>query len=266
MEVVPPAYLIFDTESVPDGVLLAKTKYAGQELSADAAIERAQAEAREQSYSGSDFLPVTYHIPVSVCIAKVGADLRMQSLGPIDAPQFRPAEIVRGFWKGVLHYKARLVTFNGRGFDLPLMEFGAFRYGVAIPGYFNGKAGIRYRYGDGHIDVHDFLSNHGAVRLAGGLNLFSKLLGKPGKVEASGDKVYEMFRAGKLQEINDYCCFDVLDTYFVFLRSRVLTGEITLEQEQALVAETKTWLEGRAGQQPFLERYLERWGDWVPWP
>lgn len=261
-----PAYLIFDAESVPDGVLLAKTKYAGLELTAEAAIERAQAEARELSSTGSDFLPVTFHVPVSVCIAKVGSDYRLQSLGPIDAPQYRPAEIVRGFWKGIMHYKARLVTFNGRGFDLPLLELAAFRYGVAVPAYFANKSSLRYRYGDGHVDLMEFLSNHGAVRLAGGLNLFSKLLGKPGKVEASGDKVYEMFRRGELQAINDYCCFDVLDTYFVFLRTRVLTGELTLEQEQTLVTEAKCWLEARVPQQPFLERYLSRWGDWTPWP
>jgi predicted PolB exonuclease-like 3'-5' exonuclease len=266
MDQFPPAYLILDTESVPDGILLSKTKYRGQELSAEEAIARARAEAREASPSGSDFLPVTYQIPISVCIAKVGPDFRLQSLGCIDAPLFRPAETVRGFWKGLVHYKARLVTFNGRGFDLPLLELAAFRYGVSVPSYFAGKSSVRYRYGDGHLDLFDFLSNHGAVRLVGGLNLFSKLLGKPGKVEASGDKVYDMYRAGKLQEINDYCCFDVLDTYFVFLRTRVLTGELTLEQEQALVQETKTWLEQKTDSQPFLRFYLDHWGDWTPWP
>jgi hypothetical protein len=261
-----PAYLIFDTESVPDGVLLAKAKYAGLDLSPETAIERAQAEARQSSPSGSDFLPVTYQVPVSVCIAKVGKDLRLQSLGPIGAPDYRPAQLVHDFWKGVLHYKARLVTFNGRGFDLPLLELGAFRYGVAAPAYFASKSEWRSRFGTGHIDLHEFLSNSGAIRLVGGLNLLSKLLGKPGKVEASGDKVYEMYRNGQIQEINDYCCFDVLDTYFVFLRTRVLLGEITLEQEQALVGETKGWLESRVEAQPYLGRYLERWGDWSPWP
>jgi predicted PolB exonuclease-like 3'-5' exonuclease len=261
-----PAYLILDTESVPDGVLLSRTKYAGQELSPEAAIEKAQAEAREASSSGSDFLPVTFHVPICVCIAKVGADFRLQTLGCLDAPQFRPAEITRGFWKGLQHYKARLVTFNGRCFDLPLMELAAFRYGVSVPSYFANKSSMRYRYGDMHIDLLDFLSNHGAIRLAGGLNLLSKLLGKPGKVEASGDKVYEMYRRGELQAINDYCNFDVLDTYFVFLRTRVMTGELSLDQEQALVGEAKTWLQQRSAEQPFLQRYLDRWGDWAPWP
>ena len=66
-------------------------------------------------------------------------------------------------------------------------------------------------------------------RMNGGLDLLSKLLGKPGKLEIRGDQVYAMFLEGKIQEINDYCAFDTLDTYFVLLRTRVLTGELTLE-------------------------------------
>ena len=76
--------------------------------------------------------------------------------------------------------------------------------------------------------------------MAGGLDLLSKLLGKPGKMEVSGDQVYEMHRAGRHQDINDYCLFDTLDTYFVFLRTRVLSGDLTLEQEHELVRRRTT--------------------------
>jgi 3'-5' exonuclease len=58
----------------------------------------------------------------------------------------------------------------------------------------------------------------------------------------------------------------VLDTYFVFLRSRVLFGEITLDHEQGLIAEIKTWLTKRAPQSQAFATYLARWGDWSnPW-
>ena len=76
----------------------------------------------------------------------------------------------------------------------------------------------------------DWLTNYGGCRLSGGLNLLSKILGKPGKMEVAGDQVYGMYQAGKLKEINEYCAFDTLDTYFVFLRTRVLTGDLTLDQ------------------------------------
>jgi hypothetical protein len=81
-----------------------------------------------------------------------------------------------------------------------------------------------------------------------------------------GDMVQDLFDAGRLPEINDYCRCDVLDTYFVFLRTRVLTGQLPLESEQQIVAETKTWLEQKADQVTAYRRYLDRWGDWSnPW-
>jgi predicted PolB exonuclease-like 3'-5' exonuclease len=259
------SFLILDTESVPDGRLLSMVKYAGQSLPEAEAIARAQAEARERSASGSDFLPFTFQYPVAVCVIRVGADFRLQNIKCLDAPHFRPAEIVREFWKGIgLLPRAKLVTFNGRGFDLPLLELAAFRYGCCGQAYFQS---CRNRFNGGHLDLLDWLTNFGASRLAGGLNLLSKILGKPGKMEFTGDQVYTMHLQGKKQEINNYCMFDTLDTYFVFLRTRVMAGEITLEQEQVLVREeAKNWIASRAEEFPALRQYLDNWGDWQAWP
>ena len=55
--------------------------------------------------------------------------------------------------------------------------------------------------------------------MTGGLNLVANLLGKPGKMDVQGDMVQDMYNAGRLADINDYCRCDVLDTYFVFLRT-----------------------------------------------
>ena len=78
--------------------------------------------------------------------------------------------------------------------------------------------------------------------------------------------VQDMFEAGRLREINEYCRCDVLDTYFVFLRTRVLTGQLTLEAEQQRVSEVKQWLEERSSQADSYRVYLEHWGDWTnPW-
>jgi predicted PolB exonuclease-like 3'-5' exonuclease len=257
------AFLVLDTESVPDGRLIAKVKYPGENLSPEQAVARAQAEARERSPGGSDFLPVTFHYPVAVCVIRVGADFRLQAVTCLDAPHFRPGEIVRKFWQGVGCYKAKLVSFNGRGFDLPLLELAAFRYGCGARDHFYNS---RNRYGGNHLDLMDWLSNYGACRLAGGLDLLSKLLGKPGKMEVSGDQVYEMHRAGRHQDVNDYCLFDTIDTYFVFLRTRVLSGDLTLEQEHELVLQARDWLTAKADELPALRQYLANWGDWQPWP
>jgi predicted PolB exonuclease-like 3'-5' exonuclease len=258
-----PAFLVLDTESVPDGKLLSLVKYADEHLSAGDAVARAQAEARERSRDGSDFLPVSFQYPVAVCVARVGPDFRLQALTCLDAPQFRPREIVEAFWRGVARYgKAKLVTFNGRGFDLPLLELAAFRYGCSGPDYFRRT---RNRF-NGHLDLMDWLGNFGACRLAGGLDLLSKVLGKPGKMGVTGDQVYALHQAGKVKEINDYCMFDTLDTYFVFLRTKVMTGDLTLKEEHELVGAARAWLQARVADVPALRRYLENWGDWEPWP
>lgn len=259
------AYLVLDTESVPDGKLLSLVRYPDEGLTPAQAIEKAQAEARENSRDGSDFLPVSFQIPVAVCVARLTADFRLQAISCLDAPAFRTRDIVDAFWRGIDQYyrKATLVTFNGRGFDLPLLELAAFRYGSTGREYF--RTG-RHRFIGQHLDLMDWLTNFGGSRLSGGLNLLSKLLGKPGKMGVAGHQVYGLFCAGKLQEINDYCLADTLDTYFVFLRTRVLTGEITLAQEQELVESAKSWIAAQAANVPALGQYLANWGDWEPWP
>lgn len=264
-----PAYLLLDTESVPDGRLLGKVKYRDENLTPEQAVSRAQTEAREQSRTGSDFIPVAFQVPVAVCVIRVGADYGLQRITPLGAPQFRPGDIVQQFWAGVAHYlkshpRMKLVTFNGRAFDLPLLELAAFRYRVACgPAYFDRS---RNRYNSNHLDLLDWLTNVGACRMAGGLNLLSKILGNPGKMDVSGDQVYEMHQAGKIDEINDYCMFDTLDTYFVFLRTRVMMGELSGKEEEAAVERARAWLAGHTNELPGLRKYLDNWGAWEPWP
>lgn len=258
-----PRYLIMDTESVPDGRLIGQVRFPGENLGELEAIQKAQTEARERT--GSDFLPVAFQVPVAVCVLSVGADFRPRELHCLDAPEYRPAEIVRRFWQTMERFpQAVLVTFNGRGFDLPLLEMAAFRFGCYAGPYMREG---RKRFSPLHQDLLDWLGNYGALRPTGGLNLLSKLLGQPGKMDVAGDQVFALHQAGKKQAINDYCMFDTLDTYFVFLRTRVMTGELTLDAEQKLVREdAKEWIRGKIESLPALQQYLDNWGDWQPWP
>ena len=102
--------------------------------------------------------------------------------------------------------------------------------------------------------------------MVGGLNLLANLIGKPRKTRVDGSKVQDMYHASEVNAINDYCRCDVLDTYFVFLRSRVLLGKLTLEAEHKLVLATKEFLEREAAQIPAYAEYLSHWGDWQPPP
>jgi predicted PolB exonuclease-like 3'-5' exonuclease len=149
------------------------------------------------------------------------------------------------------------------------MELAAYRYGISLSDWFkdDGYRSLRNRFNSGaHLDLQEMLTNYGAARMNGGLNLAAQLLGKPGKMGLTGDKVQEQFDAGELQSISDYCRCDVLDTYFVFLRCMVLAGHASLEEELKLVADAKQWIEDRADQCEAYADYLAGWGDWHdPW-
>lgn len=262
-------YLLFDVESVSDGELISKVRYPGKNLDPKEAIETYRKERFEQT--GSDFIPYTHQVPVSVVVAKVTEDGRLVDIVALDEPQFRPHVITKHFWLGWEKYeRPTLVTFNGRTFDIPLLELAAFRYGISIPGWFGGQRNYeqpRNRYNvNAHFDLQDLLTNFGATRFNGGLNLASMVLGKPGKMNVQGDMVQDLYNEGRIDDINEYCRCDVLDTYFVFLRCKVVTGGISIEDEIERVAEVKEWLEDRADKSDAYAAYLENWGEWPnPW-
>jgi 3'-5' exonuclease len=263
-------YLVFDVESVADPELVSALRYPGEGLGGQEAVRRYRDELMEKH--GSDFIPYTFQIAISVVVGKLAADFRLLDLVVLDEPEYRPHVIADHFWRGWEAYRRpTFVSFNGRGFDLPLLELAAFRFGLSLGTWFASGAKAyeqpRNRYNvSSHIDLCELMTNFGATRFTGGLNLAANLLGKPGKMDVQGDMVQDMFDAGRLAEINGYCRCDVLDTYFVFLRSRVVLGQLTLDQEHAIIAETKAWLEERASDQPAYALYLEKWGDWEnPW-
>lgn len=253
------AYLIVGTKSVPDGRLLSAARYAGAGLSPDEAVDRASAEAGEPNRDGPDPVPVGFRVPVAVCVLRAGPDLALQGFSCLDAPQFRPREIVRTFWLGVATHRAKLVTFNGRASDMPLLELAAFRYGLSAREYYQNS---RNRF-NGPIDLTDWLSNFGACKMPGGLNLLARLLGKPGETDTSAARVWDLHRAGDPRAINDSCLCDALNTYFVFLRTRILTGDINLEQEAELVSKAKTLLAAKTSEFPVLRTYLDNWTDFI---
>ncbi len=261
-------YLVFDVESVPDAKLIKMVKYPDRDIDELSAVKLFQDEVLEITDGKSSFIPVTFQYPVSICVAKVHDDFTISDIICLDEPRFRTGEMVRLFWHGVedLYNHSSLITFNGRGFDIPLLELMAFRYGYKAKRHFKDKFAGRFRFGTKHIDLQDWLTNYNAIKLNGGLNLLAKIMGKPGKTTIKGDEVYEMFLSGKIREINDYCIHDVLDTYFVFLRTRVLLGELSIEKEQKIVSGAKNFIEERSDESPAMRSYLDNWGNWSPWP
>ena len=263
-------YFVFDIESVADGELIASVRYPQDELTPEEAVARYRAELLEEK--GTDFIPYTFQVPLSIAVGKVNSAFELVDLVVLDEGANRPHVATDLFWRGWEAYgRPTLVTFNGRSFDLPLLELAAFRYGISVAGWFDSSVRAydqpRNRYNTAaHFDLHEMMTNFGASRFTGGLNLAAQILGKPGKMDVQGDMVQDLFFAGQLDRINGYCRCDVLDTYFVFLRTQVMLGKLPLDAEQQLVRDTRQWLEAQRDSMGGIAEYLDRWGEWPnPW-
>ncbi len=266
-------YLVIDTETVTDENLVARQRFPElleEGMSPTEIVQKWKEELKADG--GRDFIPYTYQVPTAIALGKVSDSYELLDVAALSEVSIPASQIVERFWRGWERYgRPTFVTFNGRSFDMPILELSAFRYGLSLPGWFSPVARNydqpRSRYNQSsHIDLMDILTNFGATRFPGGLNLAANLIGKPGKMEVSGEKIAELHTAGEFQMIEDYCRCDVLDTYFVFLRTRVMMGYLTLTEEQKLVKSTRKWLEKEAENRRAYQIYLEHWGNWEnPW-
>jgi predicted PolB exonuclease-like 3'-5' exonuclease len=132
-------------------------------------------------------------------------------------------EVLADFAQWLDTKKPTVVTWNGRGFDMPVITSRALRHGIPMPWWFHDR-NTRYRYStDGHFDLMDFLADFGAAKNAR-LDVYARLVGFPGKVGVDGSQVAPMVHAGKLDEVGAYCLCDVAQTAAIFLRVELLRG------------------------------------------
>lgn len=246
-------WLVFDVESVVDGELLARCMHPG--LSPHDAIREETERVLKKSGGESTFISHTFQKPVIICVLRVDRNHVLEKITCLDAPQFRPHVIVSQFWQGVCHVPdAALVSFNGRGFDLPLLELAAFDQGLDISRYWHRRA--RFKPSQ-HLDLQEEISNYGTARVYGGLNMLAKRLGLPGKQGVKGEDVGLLVAAGRLDRVAGYCVCDTLDTYFVFLRHERLCGRVAPDQEAELRREAVRVARDQALNYPGVPEYLE---------
>ena len=218
-------FAIFDIETRIDKSLLNRVFFAGQGLDDEQAYGR-YLEARRERGS-SDFLPVTLHVPISIAVGDVADNHVLRSVESLALADYSEEKLVREFWERSERFSGCLVSFNGRVFDLPVLELHALRYGIAAPLHFAEPGSGRSRYLETrHLDLCDFIANHGAIRIAGGMNILLKMIGMPGKGATDGSRVQELYEAGRMDEIHSYCRNDVIQTYFLFLRVELMRGRI----------------------------------------
>lgn len=226
-----PTYLVFDIETVPHLPLFARIKYPTM------TGEKAYAAFKEEKGEDNPFVPHTFHRPISIAVLKV--DKNYEAMEPIQTISDHISEdgIFR-FWQAVKCWEPILVDYNGSGFDLPVLELNAFRLGIPVPRYFRKITPLshdyRYRYSSQHIDLQNWMSNY--RNLPGGMNLLARLAGGEGKGEGmDGSQVLGYYKEGRFDEIDAYCRHDVMETYRIFLRTRVLMGLLDKDKEKELL-------------------------------
>jgi predicted PolB exonuclease-like 3'-5' exonuclease len=232
-------YLVFDIETRIDKALVRAIYRADEAITDDDAYQAVRGQlAREQ---GSDFFPVSFHVPICAAVGTIDDELKLTAIGVLGDQAGSVADLARQFWQRVEALEGTLLSFNGRGFDLPVLELQALRYRVEAPRYFNERNGQRYRYSDRHYDLYDFLSNSGVHRIRGGLDLLAKMVGLPGKGSVSGKDVQALWEAGEAETIQRYCRRDVIQTYLLFLRVERMRGRISLARLDQLWSAAESW-------------------------
>lgn len=234
--------LVFDIETIPDLPLIRQI-YEWQHLNDEethaAIMSKFQVEKR------TTFLPLHLHQIVAISLVmRRETSIKVWSLGSESSDE---KDLIQRFYSGIERYTPTLVSWNGTGFDLPVLHYRALKHGIVAAQYWDAgesKQDFRYnnyvnRYHQRHTDVMDVLALYQG-RATVKLDQMALMLGYPGKMGMAGDKVYDAYAQGNLKGIRDYCETDVLNTYLVYLRFQMMRGRISpesLQEEEQLLQE-----------------------------
>ncbi len=213
-------YVALDLETVPDEGLVSAVDGEPTRPYADK-LGRLLAQRRAQSGGRSDFLPIPYHRPVAACWLEAREEngaLLLEDAGCWLEGAVSEAKFLESTWGRVRD--RTLVTFHGRGFDVPVLELRSLKLGLSAPGFAGGQqAGLA-----AHHDLFDLLSSGGAAPSS--LDLYAKLVGLPGKEDVAGKDVAGLYGRRDLARIAGYCMTDVVQTWLLYLRYRLLEGTL----------------------------------------
>jgi len=229
--------LAFDIETVPDVEGLRRLHLLDPNLSDEEVAELAF--QRRRAATGNDFLPLhLQQVVVISCALRLGRDFRVWSLA---APELGEAEIIQRFFDGVEKFSPQLLSWNGGGFDLPVLHYRGLIHGLVATRYWDLGDGDHAdsrdfkwnnyisRYHTRHLDLMDLLALY-QPRAAVPLDELARLIGFPGKLGMDGSKVWQAWQEGRSAEIRDYCETDAVNTYLVGVRFRLMRGEISASE------------------------------------
>jgi predicted PolB exonuclease-like 3'-5' exonuclease len=256
--------LVFDIETVPD-VAFGRRLYELGDLP-DEQVAKAMFALRRQD-RGADFLPLEQHRVVAIsCALREGDRFTLWSVGE---PAASEGELVQRFFDGIAKYTPDLVSWNGSGFDLPVLNYRALLWGVQAPRFWEtgeGESEFReFRYNNylqrfhwRHTDLMDVLSGFSSRNRVSLANM-ACLLGLPGKLGFSGDQVWDAYQRGDTLGIRRYCETDVLNTWLIYLRFERLRGRLTPEGYREETGRVRAALS--ASPEPHLAQFLAAWTE-----
>ncbi|HPQ97769.1 MAG: 3'-5' exonuclease [Thiothrix sp.] len=221
--------LVFDIETIPD-IEGGRRLYDLGDLDADG-VAKAMFHLRQQAV-GNTFLP--HHlqrvVAISVTFRGRGDEFRVWSLGNEEADE---KEILQRFFDGIERFTPTLVSWNGGGFDLPVIHYRAMLHKLTAARYWDmGGEDQSFkwnnyisRYHTRHTDLMDLLALYSG-RANAPLDQLATLFGFPGKMGMDGSRVWEAYQEGRIADIRNYCETDVLNTWLVYLRFELMRGHI----------------------------------------
>jgi len=252
--------LVFDIETIPD-LAGGRRLHDAEGLSDDDVRQLMLAERRQEA--GTEFLRLHLHRVVAISVLlKSRSGVKLWTLGEEDSDE---RDLIQRFFDGIARYSPQLVSWNGSGFDLPVLHYRALIHGIAAPRYWETGDNDRdfkwnnylSRYHQRHLDLMEVLAGYQA-RAYAGLDQIAQLLGLPGKLGMHGSEVDQAFRDGRIREIRDYCETDVLNTYLVLLRFELMRGNLDAAGLTAAEAEVREMLASSG--QAHLTEFLSVWG------
>lgn len=247
--------LVFDIETVPD-IDAGRELYNLHDLSV-ADVAHAMFALRRAKV-GHDFL--AHHLQKIVAISLVlsqGSTIKVWSLGDESSSE---KELIMRFFSGIDKYTPTLVSWNGSGFDLPVLHYRSLLRGVSAPTYWesgDNQENFRWnnylnRFHYRHVDLMDVIAGYQNKAFAP-LDEIAGMLGFPGKMGMSGAKVWDEYQAGNLKGIRDYCETDVLNTWCVYQRFELIRGVITEDEYHQSLDRLRTYLDSESQKIHFKE-------------
>ena len=252
--------LVFDIETVPDVPGLRKL----HGIAADVSDEQVAAMAfqRRRQVTGNEFLQLHLQRVVAIsCALRERESFRVWSLGEPGEPE---GQLIQRFFDGIDKYTPQIVSWNGGGFDLPVLHYRGMMHGVQAARYWDQGDDDREfkwnsyisRYHARHLDLMDLLALY-QPRGAAPLDQFAQLLGFPGKIGLEGSQVWPAWQAGSIAQIRGYCEADVANTYLVYLRFQLMRGVLTPDKYQQEIALVRSTLDNSA--EPHWREFMQLW-------